>query len=130
MFRSRKSPSDDDLTWARQLTEMLGIAQVSHQMPSTLSGGESFMVSLALALGLSDMMQGGRGSDMLFIDEGFGTLDYQSLNAVLVMLQKLHLQGRKVGIISHVPELEERIDAKILVRKCTGDNTRSEVIIS
>ncbi len=96
---------------------------------STLSGGESFMVSLALALGLSDMMQGGRGSEMLFIDEGFGTLDQQSLNSVLAMLQKLHLQGRKVGIISHVPELEERIDAKILVRKCSGDNTRSEVII-
>ena len=96
---------------------------------STLSGGESFMVSLALALGLSDMMQGGRGSEMLFIDEGFGTLDQQSLNSVLVMLQKLHLQGRKVGIISHVPELEERIDAKILVRKCTGDNTRSEVVV-
>lgn len=96
---------------------------------STLSGGESFMVSLALALGLSDMMQGGRGSEMLFIDEGFGTLDAQSLNSVLVMLQKLHLQGRKVGIISHVPELEERIDAKILVRKCSGDNTRSEVVV-
>ncbi|MBR4324150.1 MAG: ATP-dependent exonuclease, partial [Bacteroidales bacterium] len=96
---------------------------------STLSGGESFMVSLALALGLSDMMQGGRGSEMLFIDEGFGTLDSQSLHSVLVMLQKLHLQGRKVGIISHVPELEERIDAKIFVRKCTGDNTRSEVVV-
>lgn len=96
---------------------------------STLSGGESFMVSLALALGLSDMMQGGRGSEMLFIDEGFGTLDQQSLNSVLAMLEKLHTQGRKVGIISHVPELEERIGAKIRVRKCSGDNTRSEVIV-
>ncbi|MCR5455701.1 MAG: AAA family ATPase [Bacteroidales bacterium] len=97
---------------------------------STLSGGESFMVSLSLALGLSDMMQGGRGSEMLFIDEGFGTLDNQSLNSVLSMLQKLHSQGRKVGIISHVPELAERIDAQILVRKCGGDNTRSEVIVA
>lgn len=96
---------------------------------TTLSGGESFMVSLALALGLSDMMQGGRGSEMLFIDEGFGTLDQQSLNSVISVLEKLHSQGRKVGIISHVPELEERIEAKILVRKCTGDNTRSEVVI-
>lgn len=96
---------------------------------STLSGGESFMVSLSLALGLSDMMQGGRGSEMLFIDEGFGTLDNQSLNAVLSMLQKLNAQGRKVGIISHVPELSERIDAQILVRKCGGDNTSSEVIV-
>ncbi len=96
---------------------------------TTLSGGESFMVSLALALGLSDMMQGGRGSEMLFIDEGFGTLDQNSLNSVISVLEKLHSQGRKVGIISHVPELEERIEAKILVRKCTGDNTRSEVVI-
>ncbi len=97
---------------------------------TTLSGGESFMVSLALALGLSDMMQGGRGSEMLFIDEGFGTLDQNSLNSVISVLEKLHSQGRKVGIISHVPELEERIEAKILVRKCTGDNTRSEVVVS
>lgn len=96
---------------------------------TTLSGGESFMVSLALALGLSDMMHGGRGSEMLFIDEGFGTLDQNSLNSVISVLEKLHSQGRKVGIISHVPELEERIEAKILVRKCTGDNTRSEVMV-
>jgi len=97
---------------------------------TTLSGGESFMVSLALALGLSDMMQGGKGSEMLFIDEGFGTLDQQTLNSVMSMLEKLHSQGRKVGIISHVPELEERIDARIVVRKCDGDNTRSEVLVA
>ena len=94
---------------------------------SSVSGGESFMLSLALALGLSDMMQAGKGSDTLFVDEGFGTLDSTNLARVMSMLEKLHLQGRKVGIISHVAELKERISTKIIVEKCAGDNTRSEV---
>ena len=94
---------------------------------SSVSGGESFMLSLALALGLSDMMQAGKGSETLFVDEGFGTLDSANLQRVISMLEKLHLQGRKVGIISHVSELKERISTKIIVEKCAGDNTRSEV---
>ena len=94
---------------------------------SSVSGGESFMLSLALALGLSDMMQAGKGSETLFVDEGFGTLDSANLQKVISMLEKLHLQGRKVGIISHVSELKERISTKIIVEKCAGDNTRSEV---
>ena len=94
---------------------------------SSVSGGESFMLSLALALGLSDMMQAGKGSETLFVDEGFGTLDSANLARVMSMLEKLHLQGRKVGIISHVAELKERISTKIIVEKCAGDNTRSEV---
>lgn len=94
---------------------------------STVSGGEGFMLSLALALGLSDMMQTGKGSETLFVDEGFGTLDSANLQKVISMLEQLHLQGRKVGIISHVPELKERISVKISVEKCAGDNTRSEV---
>lgn len=94
---------------------------------STVSGGESFMLSLALALGLSDMMQAGKGSETLFVDEGFGTLDSANLAKVISMLEKLHLQGRKVGIISHVRELQERIPAKIMVEKCQGDNTKSVV---
>ncbi|MBQ3617546.1 MAG: AAA family ATPase [Bacteroidales bacterium] len=94
---------------------------------STVSGGEGFMLSLSLALGLSDMMQTGKGSETLFVDEGFGTLDSSNLQKVISMLEQLHLQGRKVGIISHVPELKERISVKISVEKCAGDNTRSEV---
>ena len=94
---------------------------------STVSGGEGFMLSLALALGLSDMMQTGKGSETLFVDEGFGTLDSANLQKVISMLEQLHFQGRKVGIISHVPELKERISVKISVEKCAGDNTRSEV---
>lgn len=94
---------------------------------STLSGGESFMVSLCLALGLSDMMQNGAQTQTLFIDEGFGTLDEDSLNHVITMLEKLQKQGRQVGIISHVKELQERISAKIIVKKSSGDNTKSTV---
>ena len=94
---------------------------------STVSGGEGFMLSLSLALGLSDMMQTGKGSETLFVDEGFGTLDSANLQKVISMLEQLHLQGRKVGIISHVPELKERISVKISVEKCAGDNTRSVV---
>ena len=94
---------------------------------SSVSGGESFMLSLTLALGLSDMMQAGKGSETLFVDEGFGTLDSTNLQKVISMLEKLHLQGRKVGIISHVTELKERISTKISVEKCAGDNTRSVV---
>ena len=85
---------------------------------STLSGGESFMVSLALALGLSSLGNGGISADILFIDEGFGSLSEDYLNTVIETLQKLHeSSGKKVGIISHVEQLRERIGTKITVSK-------------
>ena len=83
---------------------------------STLSGGESFLASLALALGLSDVVmaqQGGRSLDSIFIDEGFGSLDGETLEFALNTLMELHSAGRLIGIISHVAELKERIDARI-----------------
>lgn len=83
---------------------------------STLSGGESFIVSLALALGLSTLNHDGLAVDTLFIDEGFGTLSPECLDTVVDTLQRLHeLGGRKVGIISHVEELRRRIHAQIRV---------------
>jgi exonuclease SbcC len=82
----------------------------------TLSGGESFMASLALALGLADVVtaeSGGVQLDTLFVDEGFGTLDPQSLDAVMTVLDELRRGGRTVGVISHVEELRTRITSRL-----------------
>jgi exonuclease SbcC len=88
---------------------------------NTLSGGESFMVSLALALGLSSLNRNSFTPDTLFIDEGFGTLSSDSLNTVIETLEVLHSMGnRRVGIISHVNELHERIATRIEVKKRAG----------
>ncbi|MET0763372.1 MAG: AAA family ATPase [Blastococcus sp.] len=84
----------------------------------TLSGGESFMASLALALGLADVVSaesGGVEIDTLFVDEGFGTLDAESLDAVMSVLDELRRGGRTVGVISHVEELRTRIPTRIEV---------------
>ena len=80
---------------------------------SSLSGGETFLVSLALALGLTSLNDEHFNMDMLFIDEGFGTLDSNSLDMVMNTLENLHNLGRRVGIISHVDTLKERIPAQI-----------------
>ena len=84
----------------------------------TLSGGESFKASLSLALGLADIVQsfsGGVSMETMFIDEGFGTLDAESLENAIETLVEIQSTGRLVGIISHVPELKERIDARFEV---------------
>lgn len=83
---------------------------------STLSGGESFMAALSMALGLSDVVQsysGGIKLDTLFIDEGFGSLDPESLDLAINTLIDLQQGGRMVGVISHVPELKERINVRV-----------------
>lgn len=83
---------------------------------TTLSGGETFLASLALALGLADVVQsyaGGIHLDAIFVDEGFGALDPETLEFALQALIALQQGGRMVGIISHVPELKDRIDARI-----------------
>ena len=98
----------------------------------TLSGGESFKASLSMALGLADVVQsyaGGIQLDTMFIDEGFGTLDPESLDKAIEALVELQSDGRMVGIISHVPELRERIDARLEV-STTANGSRAEFIIS
>jgi exonuclease SbcC len=83
---------------------------------ATLSGGETFLASLSLALGLADVVQsytGGMHLDTVLVDEGFGTLDPESLDLAMRALMDLQKGGRLVGIISHVPELKEIIDARL-----------------
>lgn len=86
----------------------------------TLSGGESFLVSLALALGLSDLVSDRTRIESLFLDEGFGTLDNDTLEIALNALDGLQSSGRMVGIISHIAALKERIPLQITVNKGTG----------
>jgi exonuclease SbcC len=84
----------------------------------TLSGGEGFLASLSLALGLADVVQshtGGIRLDTMFVDEGFGTLDPEALDLAMRALEDLQAGGRLVGIISHVPELRERVAARLEV---------------
>lgn len=98
----------------------------------TLSGGESFKASLSLALGLSDVVQmnaGGISLDTIFIDEGFGTLDAESLDNAINSLIELQKGGRLVGIISHVPELKERIESKLEIA-ISADGSSAKFIIN
>jgi DNA repair protein SbcC/Rad50 len=87
---------------------------------ATLSGGETFMAALALALGLADVVTaeaGGRTLDALFVDEGFGSLDADALDDVMTVLDELRTGGRLVGVVSHVPELRQRIPTQVRVVK-------------
>lgn len=92
----------------------------------TLSGGESFLASLSLALGLADVVAGETGGallDTLFIDEGFGTLDADTLDLVMDTLDELRAGGRVVGLVSHVEEMRQRIGVRLRVRKSRDGST-------
>ena len=96
----------------------------------TLSGGESFKASLALALGMSDEIQSAAGGirlDSMFIDEGFGSLDEESLARAMEALASISEDSRIVGIISHVGELKSRIDRQIVVTSLRGGGSRAEL---
>ncbi len=116
-YELRRNPQKDNGLGLMVVDRELGIFE--GRDCSNLSGGESFIISLALALGLS-RMAGTTRIDSLFLDEGFGTLDRDTLSHVLHSLQKLRADGKMVGIISHVESLSDRISARIQVQPLRG----------
>ena len=94
---------------------------------ASLSGGESFLASLALALGVSDLAGRTVGIDSLFIDEGFGSLDPDTLDIAISALESLQQQQKTVGVISHVGLLQERIDTQVIVEKVSGGVSKIRV---
>lgn len=105
-------------------TDMLNEIRTIH----SLSGGESFLISLALALGLSSLSSNRMKVESLFIDEGFGSLDSDTLRIAMDALENLRTQGRKIGVISHVAEMTERITVQIKVSKTS--NGKSEIQVT
>ena len=95
---------------------------------STLSGGESFLVSLALALGLSDLASRKVQINSLFIDEGFGTLDAETLDTAISALENLQANGKTIGIISHIDALKERIGTQIQLSKQPGGSSTIKIV--
>ncbi len=118
----------------RCIEDSLGLTIVDHYMNDevrpvlSLSGGESFLVSLALALGIANMASGTTKLESLFIDEGFGTLDQSSLHIVMDALDRLQSQGRKVVLISHIADMHERIPVKIQVIPQGSGASKIEVV--
>ncbi|CAG7855931.1 hypothetical protein MCAMS1_00247 [biofilm metagenome] len=113
----RQQPSDRGLALEIEDTFQGNV----RRMPKTLSGGETFIVSLALALALSELASSGRSVDSLFLDEGFGNLDAESLYTVINTLEGLHAHGKTVGVISHVEAVQKRFKVQLqLVKKPNG----------
>jgi exonuclease SbcC len=117
----------------QRIKDSLGLLVVDQDMGDevrsvhSLSGGESFLVSLALALGLASLSSHKVQVESLFIDEGFGSLDADSLSIAMDALDNLQSQGRKVGVISHVQEMTERIGTRVQVQRQAGGLSRISV---
>jgi exonuclease SbcC len=117
----------------QRIKDTLGLLVVDQDMGDevrsvhSLSGGESFLVSLALALGLASLSSHRVKVESLFIDEGFGSLDAESLRVAMDALDNLQALGRKVGVISHVQEMTERIGTQVEVMRQAGGNSRIRI---
>lgn len=121
----RKEEADNKREKAGLELDVIDHYNGTERSVKTLSGGETFQASLSLALGLSDEIQFGAGGirlDTMFVDEGFGSLDEESLNQAMKALHSLAEGNRIVGIISHVAELKERVERKIIVTKNRNRN--------
>lgn len=118
----------------QQVPDSLGLQVIDHDMCDeirtvySLSGGESFLISLALALGLSSLSSNNLKVESLFIDEGFGSLDADSLRTAMEALEQLQMQGRKIGVISHVQEMSERITVQVQVNKKVNGKSSLTVV--
>lgn len=118
----------------KRIENSLGLAIIDHEMNSevrpvlSLSGGETFLVSLALAIAIANMASGAMRLESLFIDEGFGTLDPSSLHIVMDALDRLQSQGRKVVLISHVQEMHERIPVQVQVKSVGSGTSQIQVV--
>ena len=136
MSRSRYSLERSDYTGGGRGKQGLDLAVMDaftgqSRPANTLSGGETFLASMALALGLADVIQsyaGGIHMDTMFIDEGFGTLDPDTLELAMETLVQLQSSGRLIGMISHVPELKTRIPAHLEVTRGDDGSTAKFVI--
>lgn len=127
----RRSVADNNRAQSGLELDVIDHYHANVRSVRTLSGGESFKASLALALGLSEEIQamsGGIKIDTMFVDEGFGSLDDESLRAAISTLVGLSGGGRLVGIISHVSELRDIIDKKIVVTKTRDGSSKAEII--
>lgn len=109
----RQAPSEQGLALEIEDTYQANV----RRLPRTLSGGESFIVSLALALGLSELANNGKAVDSLFLDEGFGNLDAENLYTVISTLESLHTHGKVVGVISHVEGVQKSFKTQLQVVK-------------
>lgn len=128
----RQTDTDDRKSQSGLELNVIDHYNGSERSVKTLSGGESFKASLSLALGLSDEIQASAGGiqlDTMFVDEGFGSLDEESLEQAMKALNGLTEGNRLVGIISHVQELKARIDKQIVVTKEKSGGSRVELKI-